>query len=188
VKRGALPLLLTTALALPRLAAASAEPPHIDACALLAPEQIARVIGQPVDAGVRQDFGLESNGAWSSSCVWKLTAERNSSAPMTRRSFIILNAMQYPPGSGRAHEFIDSFRDAAASGVLANNFATRPFGDEALWWGDGLAVRKRDASFGLSVHLPGAVPTVAGTWEEGLAPLVLQQLDRHAASTRPSKF
>jgi hypothetical protein len=174
---------------LPRLAAASAEPPHIDACALLEPEQIARVIGQPVDAGVRQDFGLESNGAWSSSCVWKLAGASRAAkkigvavrGPRLRDS----QCAAVAAGSGRAHEFLDSFREAANQGVIATKPSPRRYGDEALWWGDGLAVRRRDASFGLSVHLPQAEPTPAGKWEEGLAPLVLKQLDRHqAASTR----
>jgi len=180
VKRGAITLLLM--LALP-LSAATA--PRIDACALLDPAQIARVIGQEVDPGVRQDAGLESNGAWSSSCVWGLTAERgaprNPAAPLGGRSFVILNAMQWPVGSGRAHEFLDSFREAAASGVLASEPSPRKFGDEALWWGDGLAVRKRDASFGLSVHMPRTPPRDRGVWEERLAPLVLSQIDRHHA-------
>jgi hypothetical protein len=189
VKHGASLMLLIT-LGLPRLAAAAAEPPRIDACALLEPAQIERVIGQAVDAGVRHDVGLESNGAWSSSCVWQLAAQagapqKKSASPFGGRGFVILNAQQWPLGSGRAHEFLDSFREAANQGVIATKPSPRRYGDEALWWGDGLAVRRRDASFGLSVHLPQAEPTPAGKWEEGLAPLVLKQLDRHqAASTR----
>lgn len=165
---------------------AAATAPRIDACTLLQPAQIASVIGQPVEPGVPQDAGAESNGAWSSSCIWGLTAERdlprNPKAPLGGRSFVILNAMQWPVGSGRAHEFLDSFREAAAEGVLASAPSPRKLGDEALWWGDGLAVRKHDASFGLSVHLPKTPPKDRGVWEERLAPLVLAQLDRHHAA------
>ena len=164
----------------PLFAAPVASP--IDACALLEPAQIASVIGQAVDAGVRRDAGLETNGAWSSSCVWTLSAERSlpadHSAPLGGRSFVILNALQFPVGSGRAHEFLDSFREAAASAVLPRAPAARTVGDEALWWGDGLAVRRRDTSFGLSVHLPRARPAVAGAFEEKLAPLVLKRIDQ----------
>lgn len=177
--------ILLLMLALP-LAVQGAAPPRIDACALLAPEQIAGVIGQPVEPGLRQDAGLETNGAWSSSCIWTLSAERaaprNPAAPLGGRSFVILNAMQWPTGSGRAHEFLDSFREAAAEGVLGSAPSPRHFGDEALWWGDGLAVRRHDASFGLSVHLPNAPPKVRGLPEERLAPLVLAQIDRRQAA------
>lgn len=178
------PLTLLTTLALP-LAVQAAAPPHIDACALLAPAQIAQVIGEAVEPGVRHDAGMESNGAWSSSCVWMLAADQadaNPRAPFGGRRFVMLNAMQWPAGSGRAHEFLDSFRDAAASGVLSEQPSARAFGDEALWWGDGLAVARRDTSFGLSVHLQRSSPTGAGKWEEGLAPLVLNQLDRQDAA------
>lgn len=163
-------------------AAASAPPqPHIDACALLQAEQIAAVIGQAVEPGVRRDAGIEDNGAYSSSCVWLLSAEKGQARP---RSLVILNAQQFPAGSGRAHEFLDAFREAAASGVLPRAPGVRRFGDEALWWGDGLAVRRRDTSFGLSVHLPKSPSATAGEWEERLAPLILGRLDRATLVTR----
>jgi hypothetical protein len=162
-------------------AAAASVPPRIDACVLLQAEQIAAVIGQAVEPGVRRDAGMEDNGAYSSSCVWLLSSEKGRARP---RSLVILNAQQFPAGSGRAHEFLDAFREAAASGVLPSAPSARRFGDEALWWGDGLAVRRRDTSFGLSVHLPGSPPATAGEWEERLAPLILGQLDRATLVTR----
>ncbi|EIT70917.1 MULTISPECIES: hypothetical protein [Hydrocarboniphaga] len=176
MKHAAIALLLM--LALP-LAAATPEPERIDACALLDAAQIERAIGHAVEPGARDDAGMESNGAWSSSCVWAFTQQAGE--PQGRR-FVILNAMQWPPGSGRAHEFLDSFREAAASGVLARQPSARAFGDEALWWGDGLAVRKRDASFGLSVFWPRSPAKTPGLLEERLAPLVLSRLDRHQAA------
>ena len=108
--RALLPLLMLAA----PLALQAAAAPRIDACALLAPAQIESVIGQAVEPGQRHDGGEESNGAWSSSCLWMLTSERdaprNPKAPMAGRSFVMLNAMQWPANSGRAHEFLDSFR------------------------------------------------------------------------------
>ncbi|MGH8444791.1 MAG: hypothetical protein ACREVL_05960 [Solimonas sp.] len=184
MKRIAIAALLLV-LALPSGAAA---PPAIDACALLDAAQIERVIRQAVEPGVRHDAGIESNGAWSSSCVWTLAAERgapvNPAAPLGGRGFVILNAMRWPAGSGRSREFLESFREAALAGVIEHAPAPRPFGDEALWWGDGLAVRKGDVSFGLSVHLPRTSSTVPGAWEEGLAPLVLNRIDRRSANVR----
>jgi hypothetical protein len=166
-------LLMLVALGLPLTSVAA---PAIDACALLQAEQIARVVGEAVEPGVRNDAGVESNGAYSSSCVWRLSAEKSQARP---RSLVILNAMQFPPRSGRAHEFLDAFREAAASGVLPRAPSARKFGDDALWWGDGLAVRRRDVSFGLSVYLPKTPAERPGAREERLAPLILAQLDRH---------
>lgn len=160
------------------LPAAAASPPRIDACALLDAAQIEKALGQAVDAGARHDAGIESNGAWSSSCVWKFAG----SAPGQRGGFVILNAMQWPPGAGRAHEFLDAFREAAAQGVLPRAPVARRIGDEALWWGDGLAVRQGDVSFGLSVHAPHTPSNnTPGAAEERLAPLVLNRLDRRQA-------
>jgi hypothetical protein len=172
------PLRLAALALLPLTVAATAAPPAapaIDACALLRTEQVAGVVGQPVEPGVRRDAGIESNGAYSSSCVWLLTAEKGLARP---RSLVILNAQRFPAGSGRAREFLDSFREAAASGVLPRAPEPRRFGDEALWWGDGLAVRRRDVSFGLSVRLPEAPADRPGVREERLTPLILNQIDR----------
>ncbi|WP_020649657.1 hypothetical protein [Solimonas variicoloris] len=161
-------------------ASAASAPAPIDACALLDAAQIEQALGQPVAAGSRHDAGIESNGAWSSSCVWKLA----TSSAGERGGFVILNAMRWPAGSGRAREFLDSFRDAATQGVLARAPVERAFGDEALWWGDGLAVRRGDVSFGLSVHAP-RVPSVApGAAEARLAPLVLDRLGAQPGRSR----
>jgi hypothetical protein len=168
---------------LPLTAAAAA--PAIDACELLDAGQIAAVIGQPVERGVRRDAGMESNGAYSSSCVWLLSAEKSLPRP---RSLVILNALQFPSGSGRAHEFLDTFREAAESGVLARAPAPRRFGDDALWWGDGLAVRRHDVGFGLSVFLPKSPDARPGAREERLAPLVLAQLDRRLTATHSERL
>ncbi|NKF22321.1 hypothetical protein G7Y82_08315 [Solimonas sp. C16B3] len=165
----------------------AAPAPSIDACALLDAAQIGKVIGLPVSAGSRHDAGIENNGAWSSSCVWKLSAGADS----TRRGFVILNAMQWPVGSGRAHEFLDSFRDAAAQGVLSATPSPRAIGDEALWWGDGLAVRRGDVSFGISVHVSNPSMNTPGAAEQRLAPLILRTLDRRQAlssgSSKPTR-
>jgi hypothetical protein len=162
-----------------------AAPPPIDACALLDAQEIGQVIGAAVEAGSRHDTGLESNGAWSSSCLWTLEADkgrpRDPNAPLGGNSFVILNAIQWPIGSHRAHEFLDSFRKAAADGILPHALSSRDFGDDALWWGDGLAVRKEEVSFGISVHLRGAPARKPGELEERLAALVLRRIDQRNA-------
>jgi len=175
--------LLALMLTVPPLFAAGPAVPSINACALLDAQQIEQVIGQAVDAGTRHDAGIESNGAWSSSCIWKIVPASGEPAA-AKRGFVILNAMQWPLGSGRAHEFLDSFHEAAAQGVLARPPSPRRFGDDALWWGDGLAVRKGDVSFGLSVHVPRSPSTQPGAAEERLAPLILKKLEGRAAQLR----
>jgi hypothetical protein len=156
-------------------------PPGIDACALLSAPEISKTVRLPVEAGKRNDSGLESNGAYSSSCVWVIkvakAAAPDPTKPLGGRSFVILNAMQWPAGSGLAHTFLDSFREAAAHGEIPSQPQARKFGDEALSWGDGLAVRRRDVSFGVSVFGPGMSKEHRGAVQEQLAPFILRRLD-----------
>jgi hypothetical protein len=160
--------------------------PTIDACSLLDVAEIQRAAGLPVDPGVRRDAGPESNGAYSSACIWVLNsataAAPDPTKPLGGRSFVILNAMQWPAGSGLAHTFLDGFRDAAAKGEIPSQPQPRKFGDEALSWGDGLAVRRRDVSFGVSVFVPGMTKERRGAIQELLAPHILRRLDARAGS------
>jgi len=157
----------------------------INACELLQSSEISRLLGGFAAEGVRMDAGTESNGAYSSSCVWVLHATKPAQ-PETKlalrgRDYVMLNAMQWPAGSGRAGSFLQSFHEARESGVLAGDLVPKRFGDEALWWGDGLAVRRRDISFGLSVRRVARGAVAPGSAEEQLAPLVLQRIDTRDA-------
>ncbi len=162
----------------------------IDACALLDAADIQKALGVPVATGSKRDAGREANGAYSSACVWMLKGENDRpidrSAPLGGRSFVILNAQRWPPGSAGARSFLDAFREASASGVLPKQPSSRRFGDEALWWGDGLAVRRRDVSFGISVFTPRDTAARAnappGEREGRLASAILARLaDRESA-------
>lgn len=155
-------------------------PLPIDACSLLTAQEIAQVIGLPVEEGRREDAGLTREGSWSSTCLWRVHL-RNPAPPDPRKplggaSFVILNALRWPPG--RAGEFLQAFRDAARRGDIPRQPSPRKFGDEALWWGDGLAVRRGDVSVGISVFTPGTGGPRTSAREEKLAPLVVQRLDR----------
>jgi hypothetical protein len=154
---------------------------EVDACSLLTAAEISEVIGVPVDSGVRRDQGLQQNGSYSSACVWTMRLEGeaapNPAAPLGGKSFVILNAMQWPVGSGLARTFLEAFHAAAATGEISSKPTPREFGDEALWWGDGLAVRKGDVSFGLSVFMPNSKPQRPGAFEEQLAPHILRRLN-----------
>jgi hypothetical protein len=148
----------------------------IDACALLREAEIEDVVGQSVGAAERSDSGHEPNGAYSSTCLWPIGRD-DASPAAPRRQFVILNAMRWPAASGLAVTFLEAFRDAAARGELPAQPEARDFGDEALWWGDGLAVRKGDVSFGISVIVADARANAPGAIEEKLVPRILQRLD-----------
>lgn len=184
-------LLFLSALAMARTGMAQQAAASIDACALLQPQEIAQVLGRSTSEGVRSDAGLESNGAYSSSCIWVLDAPRTAPAEplqLRGRSFVILNAMQWPAGSARARSFLDSFHEAKDAGVLTAALVPKKVGDEALWWGDGLAVVRRNTSFGISVRLVTERESAPGTYEEELAKHVLQRVDaRDRQGNRKSK-
>lgn len=154
----------------------------INACELLTSAQIATAIGVNVDDGRRQDLGRQADGSYASACIWMIRGE--SPAARRGRRFVILSAMQWPAGRNMADRYLQSFRDSAAKGVIASQPSPRKYGDEALWWGDGLAVRKDDISFGISVFLPDAPsnqPRRTSVLEEKLAPLILRSIERRAA-------
>lgn len=156
-------------------------PAEIDACALLSPAAVSEATGFPANAGIRRDAGYESNGSYSSSCVWLLereNADASQNAALGGRSFVILNVMRWPAGSGLADSFLQAFRDAADRGEIPREPVPRDYGDAALWWGDGLAVRIDDVSFGISVVLPGSSPARPGDFEERLAAEILLRLER----------
>ena len=143
------------------------------------------MIGFPVDGGTRRDEGFQPNGSYSSACLWTVRRTGNHPAdpraPLGGKSFVILNSIQWPAGSGLARQYLEDFRAAAADGTIPGKPVPRSFGDEALWWGDGLAVRKGDVSFGVSVFLPGAMPAQPGKLEEQLAPHILRHLAQPAS-------
>ena len=157
---------------------------EINACSLLTSAEISKAIGFAVDAGRRQDEGMQANGSYSSSCIWMIAPAKDQPAnpsPRQRHRFVILTAMQWPAGKDLARTFLDAFHTAAANGVIASKPTPRKFGDEALWWGDGLAVRKGDVSFGLSVFMPSPDTARTSAMEEKLAPHILRRLNDRVA-------
>jgi hypothetical protein len=175
--------MLVVGIALANSVVAASAAPIINACSLLQPVEIKQVLGRAVEPGQRLDAGVEPNGAYSSSCLWLLQGAKpvEPGSGLAGRNYVILNAMQWPAGSGKARSFLESFHEAKASGVLTAALVPKAFGDEALWWGDGLAVVRRDVSFGLSIRHPAGRTQPPGASEERLARTVLQRLDeRHA--------
>jgi hypothetical protein len=138
-------------------AAAQEKPKQINACELLSAEEVAKVIGQAVDPSDRRDSGYVKEGMYSSTCLWRVTADKGKSdptKPMGGASFAILNAQSWPADKDPS-EFLESFRHAAKEGIIpAPPVELKGIGEEAIWWGDGVAVKKGSMSFGVSVFLP----------------------------------
>ena len=119
-------------------------------------------------------------GTYSSTCFWRFLSDSpaldDPSLPMEGRRFAILNAMTWPKGGGYAHQFLQSFRDAFKHEIIPNDPITIDIGDEALWWGDGTAVRKGDTSFGVSVFLQSGDKAEQRKMEESLARKVVGRI------------
>lgn len=125
----------------------------IDACSFIARDDVAAALGVAVDAGVRDDAGITSDGAYSSTCLWRVSADRDKAdpnRPVGGASFAILNMMSWPSGAGG--KYLQDFRDAGRRHEIAMMPVPVDIGDEALWWGSGVAVLKGDLTIGMSVH------------------------------------
>ena len=154
---------LVLALSMPGAQTAESGTSPINACTLLTGSEVAAILGEKVHPGELHDSGsVESGndvGAYSSTCLWRVASEgpppSDPNLSLGGASYAILNAMQYPAGTGQARNFLQSFRDAAKEGVIDQSPVALKIADDALWWGDGVAVCKGDRSFGISVHLVG---------------------------------
>lgn len=147
----------------------------VNACTLLREAEITRVLGVPVAPGKRDDSGEVSGapatpGTYSSTCFWRVNAPFGG-----HEAYAILNVMKWTAGPDDAHRFLQSFWDAARNGDIDQTPVPLKIGDESLWWGDGVAVRKGRISFGISVHLPDQRPEER-RMEEELARTVVGHL------------
>lgn len=157
----------------------------INACALLSRTEVEDVVGKKVSESKRQDEGVIADnpfvttGTYSSTCYWQvvdpdLTPDPN--LPMRGASFVILNAMQWPDGPEGAHRFLQGFHDAAKNGEIPSEPVAVEIKEEALWWGDGVAGRIRDRSYGISVHIVGNSKPQEKQHEEALARKIAPRL------------
>jgi hypothetical protein len=144
----------------------------IDACSLLPTTAIHEALKREVNEPQRSDSGYVAGGAYSSTCMW--TVSLDSSAGASKRRIVILHAMRWP--RGKAGTFLEQFYEAAKNGELPRKPVPRKIGDDALWWGDGVAVRKGDVSFGMSVLVEGIGLEESGRIEEALAQQVLRKV------------
>lgn len=168
-------------------ARAAADGTPINACALLEDGEVAAIVGAKVVAGERRDDGEVGGkgdyappGTYSSTCFWRFQADADHPAdpnlPMGGQRFAILNAMAWPAGGGDAAKFLQSFRDAFKEEIIPSDPVTVDIGDEGLWWGDGVAARKGDRSFGISVFLQNGDKPTQRQMEEALARKIAARL------------
>jgi hypothetical protein len=134
--------------------------PKTNSCTLLTDRQVSEVVRMKVDQGARDDGGRlegpEYAGSYSSTCVWRASVDRGAQdpeRPLGGASFAILTIIGWPPHVSGPVKFLQTFRDAAQSHDIATTPVPLQIGDEALWWGDGVAARKGNIAFGISVHL-----------------------------------
>jgi hypothetical protein len=146
--------------------------PTIDACSLLPTAAIHDALKREVGKPQRSDSGYVAGGAFSSTCMWTVSLDR--SAGTSKRRIVILHAMRWP--TGKAGTFLEQFYETAANGELPRKPVPRNIGDDALSWGDGVAVRKGDVSFGISVLVEGISLEQSGRIEETLARQVLRKV------------
>lgn len=156
--------------------------PKPNSCDLLTDRQVSEVMHMKVDPGARDDSGQPAGagyeGAYSSTCVWRASQDRSAqdpTLPLGGANFAILTLISWPVGADGPAKFLQSFRDAAESHIITSTPVALRIGDEALWWGDGVAARKGNVSFGISIHLVNGRPKER-EMEESLAAKIAAQL------------
>jgi hypothetical protein len=89
----------------------------------------------------------------------------------------MVNAISWPAGSTGANDYLESFRGAARDKIIpADPVVINEIGDEALWWGDGVAVRKGNVSYGVSVRIINGTRAGARAMAEALARKIVSRV------------
>jgi hypothetical protein len=156
---------------------AGAKPKVVDACSLLTADEIAATVGTKVGPGDRTDDGLGDDGGYSSTCMWRIPRKPDTdiSAQPGPGSYAILNVRSWPAGSKGAKAYLADFYHAAETNLIDSKPVPVKVGEDGLWWGDGVAVRKGKVSFGVSVHFVNGRPLERGM-EEDLAKKIAAKL------------
>lgn len=168
-------------------AAANHDDTPINACELLTANEVAGVVGAEVTSGERRDEGdvggrgTAPPGTYSSACFWRFRADvgrtPDPSLPLHGMRFVILQAMTWPTRES-ASNFLTEFRSAFEQRIIPSApVAVEDLGDEALWWGDGMAVRAGATSIGVSVFLQNGDKTLQRRMEEALARKIISRVE-----------
>ena len=156
---------------------------ELDACSLIVPADVAAVTGGTIAKSERDDSGeTNEGGGYSSTCIWKIdglakvpAVKEGAPEPFGGQAFAMLNTIVWPAGSGLAKKYVNDFRDAAKQDLIDATPVPVKAGDDALFWGDGVAVAKGDISFGVSVHV-GIDKKAEQAMEEALAQKIVPRL------------
>lgn len=181
----AVAVVLTVASMSARETMAQANAGPADACALLKDAEVSSTLKLKVMPADRRDDGKLDHkegyeGAYSSTCVWRVEEDQGKDSvdlPMAGMRFAILNAITWPKDSGKAAHFLEEFYVVAEQGIIPSKpIPLKGIGDDALWWGDGVASRVGDVSFGVSVFLQNGDKVTQRSMEEALAKKVAGRL------------
>lgn len=158
----------------------------INACGLLKDDEVAAVVGVEVTSGERRDEGdvggqgTAPEGTYSSTCFWRFRVdvgrEPNPNLPLHGMRFVILQAMTWPTPES-ASSFLAAFHNAFEHRIIRSPpVPVEDIGEEALWWGDGIAVRKGSTSIGVSVFLQNGDKTRQREMEQALASKIIARV------------
>src|SRR5258707_232845 len=130
-----------------------AAPAPIDACALLAADQVSAVVGKSVEITQPFDNGITPQGAHSTTCIWAVPlppgVEPDPTKRLGGRGFVVVSVMNWPGGPNDARKFLDDFQRAFQEhGIESKPVAVNVGADDALWWGDGVAARSEEGRVG----------------------------------------
>ena len=172
-------LALSTVLFSPAVHAADG-PAAIDACALLTREEVTATVGRSVEAVQPFDNGVTNQGAHSTTCIWATPlpsgVEPDPSKRLGGRGFVVVSVMNWPGGPDDARKFLDDFQRAFQEhGIDSKPVPVQVGADDALWWGDGVAARKKGVSIGVSVAQFGD-RAARQPQAESLAKLIIKRL------------
>lgn len=181
--QGALAAVATLAVGVGAHATDAPKVAELNACSLIAPADVAAVTGGIIDKSERNDSGdTNEGGGYSSTCIWKIdgmakvpAVKEGAPEPFAGQAFAMLNTIVWPAGSGLAKKYVNDFRDAAKQDLIDATPVPVKAGDDALFWGDGVAVAKGDISFGVSVHV-GTDKKAEQAMEEALAQKIVPKL------------
>jgi len=162
------------------LQAADAPPAAIDACALLTREDVAKTVGRSIEAVQPFDNGVTNQGAHSTTCIWATPlpagVEPDPTKRLGGRGFVVVSVMNWPGGPADARKFLDDFQRAFQEhGIESKPVPVQVGADDALWWGDGVAARKKGVSIGVSVAQFGD-RAARQPQAESLARLIIKRL------------
>ena len=161
-------------------AADAAKPAAIDACALLTREDVTATVGRSVEGVQPFDNGITNQGAHSTTCIWATPlppgVEPDPTKRLGGRGFVVVSVMNWPGGPDDARKFLDDFQRAFQEhGIDSKPVPVQVGADDALWWGDGVAARKKGVSIGVSVAQFGD-RAARQPQAESLARLIIKRL------------